>query len=785
MKKVLELKSEWLFCVTPLGSERMPDESDPRWSSVSVPHDWSIYGEFSPDNDPQPLENSVMDYHEGMIQIGRTGGLPFIGTGWYKRTIYASSEYSCFTLEFDGIMNHAEVYVNGQKAGERPFGYSSFCVDISKSVEPDSCNLIVVRVNSMPATSRWYPGAGIYRPARFVSAHKEHFEYCGIWAGSTLDRNTDTAVLSVSIDASGGDAVSTLYSPSGTEVAKFNGTKFSYTIDAPELWSLDSPKLYRLETELFADGKKRDAKTTRFGVRSVEFHSDNGFTLNGENIKIHGVCLHHDFGMLGTGYRKDVMRKRLLALKEVGCNAIRTTHNPPCPLTLDICDKIGMMVIDEAFDEWHTGKTKNGYATLFDEWADTDLRDMVRRDRNHPSIILYSVGNEIPDQIYPRGRDTCRRLVAICHKEDPYHEVTCGFNKPTAAVQNGLTEEVDVVGLNYTARFYEKYHSEHPDWKIVATETMSAVASRDEYFLPAVEEVPPVKHDNHQVNGFDLCAAACTTPQIVEFEAQKKCGFVAGQFVWSGYDYLGEGTPYREEWPSRSSYFGIFDLAGLKKNRYYAFKAEWTKDPVVHLFPHWNWENGQMVDVFCYSNLDDVEFGFNGKKLEPVERIGTRIYLGKIEFAEGSITAKGYTSAEGKRTLCAEDMVKTAYSPHRIKLNTWDKSIPADGESIAYIEADILDEFGTVCPHAGNRVVIEVEGCCTYVASDGGDATSLRKFNEPYCDAFHGKLVIAVQASTQKGTAKIRVKSDGLIGAETIINVDRLVDASGKRPEKH
>lgn len=770
MKKIEDLKKEWLFCNTPLGTEELPDESVSAWEKVTVPHDWSIYGEFSPDNDPQPLENSVMDYHEGMIQIGRTGGLPFIGTGWYKHYIYASSDYDRFYLEFDGIMNHAEVYVNGIKAASRPFGYSSFSVDISDAVKMDSENLVVVKVNSMPATSRWYPGAGIYRPARFVSAHKEHIAYCGVWTGTSYNPGDNFAELRISIDAKYGEAVSTVYSPEGEEIAKLEGKKLSYQIDSPVLWSIDSPKLYSLETVLYCGNEKRDIKITKFGFRNASFDAENGFSLNGEKLKLQGVCLHHDFGMLGTGYRKDVMRKRLMSLKEVGCNAIRTTHNPPCPLTLDICDEIGMMVIDEAFDEWHTCKTQNGYATLFDEWAETDLRDMVRRDRNHPSVILYSVGNEIPDQIYPRGRETCKRLVSICHTEDPDREVTCGFNKPTAAVKNGLTEEVDVVGLNYTANFYDKYHQEHPDWKIVATETMSAVASRDEFFLPAVDEVPPVKHDNHQVNGYDLCAAACTTPQIVEFEAQKKCDFVAGQFVWSGYDYLGEGTPYREEWPSRSSYFGIFDLAGLKKNRYYAFKAEWTKDPVVHLFPHWNWEKDQPVDVFCYSNLPEVEFEFNGKKLEQAERIGSRIYLGKIPFEEGTITAKGYAIISGKKILIAEDRVTTAYEPYKISLSVWDDTIPANGESIAYIEANIVDEYGTVCPHADNRVEIQVEGAGTYAASDGGDATCLRKFNEPYCDAFHGKLVIAVQSAEHPGKIKIRVSSGKLIGSEAVIS---------------
>ncbi len=772
MRETVELTNGWLFCETPLGTEQMPDEGDRRWNRVSVPHDWAIYGDFSPENDPQPLENSVLDYHEGMIQIGRTGGLPFIGTGWYKREIDIPEECEYVAVEFDGVMNHGEVYCNGIKVGERPFGYSSFSVDLSNVVKRGENNLLVIRVNSLPATSRWYPGAGLIRPVRLVMAPEAHITYCGVWAGVMLEDDLKTAKVHLKTSSTGGKTVSTVFDPYGKKISEVEGENSLIQIPNPELWSIDHPKLYSVMSEVISDGQVCDRVFIRFGIRYVRFDAERGFFLNGENLKIQGVCMHHDLGMLGAAYRGDVVRKRLLALKEMGCNALRTTHNPPCPQTLDICDEIGMLVLDEAFDEWHTCKTQNGYATLFDEWAEKDLRDMIRRDRNHPSVILYSIGNEIPDQIYVKGRETCRRLTAICHEEDPYREVTCGFNKPVAAVENGLTEEVDVVGLNYTAKMYGQYHKEHPHWRMLATETMSAVASRDEYFLPAEEEIPPIKHSNLQINGFDLSAVACAYTQDVEFQAQKNAPYVAGQFVWSGYDYLGEGTPYREEWPSRSSYFGIFDLAGMKKDRYYAFASEWSDKPVLHLFPHWNWKDGDQVDVFCYSNLETVKFWLNGRELPVMKRQGCRISLGRIPFEPGELTAIGYKEENGCLIPCKVDVRKTAGMPCALLLTADEPSYAAKRGSVVFADVTIVDENGVLCPNASDRVIIQVKGAGEYIASDAGDATCLRNFNKPYCDAFHGKLRIAVQTHSEKGQIVISVTSDHLKSAEVLVAVE-------------
>lgn len=760
MREIINLKKNWSFCRTNFGTKHMPEDG---WIRVTIPHDWAIYGGFSPENDPQPLENSVMDYHEGMIQIGRTGGLPFIGTGWYVTELEIPENHEKVFMEFDGIMNHGEVYVNGTKVAERPYGYSSFSTDITPFVEKGGIAQVVVKVNSMEKTSRWYPGAGLYRPVRLVLCEAEHFEYNGIWIRADYDLCRHKAEVQITCQMQGnGEVIHTICEPSGMSVKILEGQNASCTLDRPYLWDIENPQMYTLISEIVVDGEVRDCVCTRFGIRKVEFTNENGFFLNGKNIKIQGVCLHHDLGMLGAAYREDVWRKRLQALKEMGCNGLRTTHNPPCPKTLDICDELGILVLDEAFDEWHVTKVMNGYATEFDKWAERDLIDMLHRDRNHPCVILYSVGNEIPEQMTPDGKDTCKWLVELCHREDPTRLVTNGFNRPERAVENGMIDEVDVVGLNYCAARYDRYHKEFPKWKLLGTETMSAVASRGEYFLPVEIEMPPVKRENFHVNSYDYSAAACAYIQDVEFEAQDLAPYIAGQFVWTGYDYLGEPTPYREEWPSRSSYFGIFDLAGLKKDRYYAFAACWQKEPVLHLFPHWNWEEGQSVEVHCYTNLDKVRLYLNGKEIKSSIRKKHRIIFSDMIFEPGELHALGYRLENGKEILVMEDTVRTGGKPEKLLLKKDEVYLTAGSQKICYVEVNITDEQGVVCPHADDKVYIEVQGAGEYLASDAGDQTSLRRFNEPFCQAFHGKLVIAVKAKETPGDIVVKVWADDI-----------------------
>lgn len=769
MREVRELKENWQFCRTDYGTKELPKEG---WEIITVPHDWAIYGEFSPENDPQPLENSVLDYHEGMIQIGRTGGLPFIGTGWYRTELDIPENYDCFFLEFDGIMNHGEVWVNGKKAAERPYGYSSFSVDITPFIKKGKKAKIIVRVNSMEKTSRWYPGAGIYRPVRFVMCEKNHFEYNGIAVTADYNLEAKQAEITIQCQIQGsGEVRHVIFDPAGKSVVTLKEKNVKYSLENPYLWDIDSPYLYTLMSEIYTSGILTDRVYTRFGIRKVEFTSEQGFYLNGKNRKIQGVCMHHDLGMLGCAYREDVWRRRFEKLKEMGCNALRTTHNPPCPTTLDICDELGIMVLDEAFDEWHVAKTVNGYSKEFDKWAERDLTDMIRRDRNHPSVILYSIGNEIPEQTTPDGRDTCKWLAEICHKEDPNRLVTNGFNRPERALENGMIHEVDVIGLNYCAQRYKKYHEDFPSWKLLATETMSAVSSRGEYFLPAEIEMPVQKRKNLHVNSYDYSAAACAYISDIEFAAQKAAPYVAGQFVWTGYDYLGEPTPYREEWPSRSSYFGIFDLAGLKKDRYYGFAAQWQKKPVLHLFPHWNWKKDQAIDVHCFTNLDRVRLYLNGTEIKDQIRKDHRIIFKNVRFEEGELCARGYCLKNGREIFVMEDIVRTAGETAKLELDKDRNFLRAGSAEVCYVEVNLVDEHGTVCPNANDRVYIQVEGAGKYLASDAGDQTSLRRFNESYCEAFHGKLVLAVEAGKVPGDILVKVWTENIKPAYMNIKV--------------
>lgn len=773
MREVRKLEKGWKFCLTELGTEVMPDLEYVGWQDVLVPHDWAIYGEFSPQNDPQPLESSVLDFHENMIQIGRTGGLPIKGTGWYVLELFLPDTYCDYALEFDGIMNHGEVYINGEKAGYRPYGYSSFTVNMVPYMKKNEVNRVVVKVNSLDKTSRWYPGAGIFRPVRLVMNSESYVAYNGIWLRPEYCPESQTAELMIQCDLKGnGIAEHTIFLANGIAIAACSGIKTRAILESVQVWDVDSPVLYTLMTEVLFDNRVVDRVFTRFGVRKAVFDRETGFTLNGKPMKLNGVCLHHDSGMLGAAYNKDAVYRKLSTLKEMGCNALRTTHNPPCPETLDLCDQLGIMVLEEVFDVWHTPKALNDYANEFAEWAETDLTDMIRRDRNHPCIILYSIGNEIPDQMQPEGRNTCRWLTSICHREDDSRPVTCGFNRPKEAIENGLTEEVDIVGLNYSPTEYHNYHKMYPHWTLVATETCSSVSSRGEYYLPAKMEIPPVKHDNLQVNSYDYSAVACAYIADVEFDAQNEAPFIAGQFVWTGYDYLGEPTPYREEWPSRSSYFGILDLAGLKKDRYYAYAANWSEKPVLHLFPHWNWEPGQLVDVHCYTNLERISLYLNGREIRKQSRKNHRIVFEKIPFEPGRLRAVGYCTIDGKEQEICEDIIHTSGAPYAIMLNCDKREVLANGKALAFIEVSIVDEKGVLCPDANNCIYFSVEGEGAYVASDAGDATSTRVFSKPYCEAFHGKLVCAVQAKEQPGNILVHINAEGLKGNSLVIRVE-------------
>jgi len=603
----------WSFNKGEMGNEQLYSFDDEQWRILDLPHDWAIEGPFDRKNDT------------------RTGGLPIYGTAWYRKhfVIDAMHKGKSVTLEFDGVMNNAEVYLNGEKAGARPYGYIGFEVDLTPHIKFGEKNVIAVRVDPKELSARWYPGAGIYRNVRLEIKNPVHIAHWGTYI-TTPDVNKENARVEIEttienkrdlqgrftletviVDASGGKVAAI---ESGIEFSKDGDAVVdqTLTIKAPELWDMDNPCLYLAKSVLYRNASVIDTYETRFGIRTIEYSKDKGFLLNGNQVKFKGVCLHHDLGPLGSAVNYRATERQLEIMKSMGVNAIRTSHNPPSPEQLELCDKMGILVQVEAFDEWKIAKVENGYNKYWDQWHETDLRDMIRRDRNHPSVVMWSIGNEIREQGRKNGGETAARLTTICHEEDSTRPVTAGFNQYPACVNNGLAEAIDLVGFNYKPTQYDHVLEKHPDWLIYGSETSSCVSSRGIYHLP-LENYD--KHESLQVNSYDIISPPWAYPPDFETHAQETMNRSLGEFVWTGFDYLGEPTPYNGrdnetdgkwggDWPSRSSYFGIVDLCGFPKDRYYYYKSVWTKEPMVHILPHWNWEDSghKTIPVYCYTN---------------------------------------------------------------------------------------------------------------------------------------------------------------------------------------
>lgn len=752
---------------------------DSTWRDVTIPHDYAVEGPFSKDNDVQykkVIADGIMD---AILHVGRTSGLPIGESAWYRKHFSVSDKAKKVFLEFDGIMNNSSVYVNGDLVGSRHFGYTSFSYDVTDYVNKGEENVVAVRVAPQECASRWYPGAGIYRFVRLVEKNEVYIPYNGTYITSELEE--DSAVVHCEIKVCDSDFIdldkaeirenailqTIIFDQAGKEVAVISTDSLSSVnkqeirIETPRLWDIDAPNLYVAVTNIVVDGEVMDSYQTVFGIRTIEFDATKGFFLNGRHVKLKGVCMHHDLGALGTAVNVSAMRRQLEKLQTMGCNAIRTSHNPPAPEYLDLCDLMGFLVLDESFDEWRYPKVDNGYSNYFEEWAEKDLVDLIHRDRNHPCVIMWSIGNEILDQHHEDGAATAKWLNDICHREDRTRPTTAGFNNSDAAIKNGLCDEVDIVGFNYKPHLYEQYHKEHPEWIIYGSETESCVSSRGEYELNPKVAYPADLRDNCHIPSFDLEGPPWACSPDTEFEAQDQCAFSLGEFVWTGFDYLGEPTPYREEWPSRSSYFGILDLAGMEKDRYYSYQSKWADVDVLHLMPHWNWSDGDQVDVHCYSSFDRVELFLNGESLGIREKHDENAYTKhrlvweNVHYERGTLTAVAVDKPE---VTCE---VKTAKVAYAIRLSPEKKFSQGNSEDLCYIRCDIIDEDGTICPNASNRVDIKTSGSGQYVASDAGDQTSLRMFTETYCKAFHGSLMIIVKGD-DKGTINIQVNSEGL-----------------------
>lgn len=793
MREVKVLKYGWKFQRGDFPEATKENFDDSNWEDVRIPHDWAIKGPFGSDNDP--LDVNING--KKVKWTGTTGGLPHTGKAWYRLRFNLPSDIKTkrLHLEFDGIMSHSKIYVNGQFVGEWPYGYSSFAFDITDFVK-DGENILAVSVDNKPNASRWYPGAGIYRNVRLVILNPLHISHWGIFITTYLINEKEARIdIKTELENHTGKEKSVeietvIVSPDGKKVArtidrinleKKQTVHQEVFIPFPVLWDIKTPLLYTACSTIKEGDKILDYCETRFGIREITFDPQKGFFLNYKPLKFQGVCLHHDLGPLGAAINKTALKRQLLLLKEMGCNAIRTSHNPPAPELLQLTDEMGFLVIDEAFDEWKIPKCVNGYNTLFDKWAEKDLRAMIRRDRNHPSVIMWSIGNEIPEQEdTENGPKLARFLHNICKEEDPSRPTTSAFNIPEKAIKNGLANIVDIPGWNYQPHNYGKYHQLLPGKPMYGSETASCISSRDEYFFPVEEERfegNNYKRKNLQVNSYDLSCPFWATIPDIEFRAQDNHPFIMGEFVWTGFDYLGEPTPYLEEWPSRSSYFGIIDLCGIPKSRFYLYQSRWAPEKgTLYINPHWTHPGyeGKIIPVHCYTSWDTVELFVNGKsygirKKDPKNLLNRyRLVWSEVVYEPGELKAVAYDK-DGKAVK--ETIIRTAGNPAEIHLIPDRKEIKCDGEDMAFVYVEITDEKGVVCPHAKNKVSFEIEGPGEIVAVDNGDPTSTVPFYLKSREVFHGRCVVYIRSIEGKdGTIKLTAESDGLKKGEIIIS---------------
>ena len=779
------LDKDWKFSKGDVPNAADPAFADAKWQTVTVPHDWAIYGPFDDKNDLQEVKIEQNNEKTATQKAGRTGGLPFIGTGWYRRPLVVPQfgPGKRAVLLFDGAMSNAHVFVNGKEVGYWPYGYNSFSFDITVYLRADGNNTLAVRLQNQPESSRWYPGAGLYRNVHLVVTNDVHIPVWGTYLTTpeiTTERATvklktkveapTEALKSLRLVTEIREATGKVVAMVTTPLLPVDAPEFeqNLTVPAPQLWSPETPVLYTAASKLYAGDMLKDEYRTQFGIRSFKFEPGKGFSLNGKSRKFKGVCNHHDLGPLGTAVSTAALRRQLLMLKNMGCDAIRTSHNMPAPELVSLCDELGFMLMVEAFDEWKTPKVKNGYSQYFDEWAEKDLVNMVHRDRNHPSVIMWSIGNEVPDQGNPNASQMVRRLQDICHREDHTRLVTSGMNNFDDDFKNNFAQVLDIPGFNYKPRRYTEALGKLPQGFLLGSETASTVSSRGVYKFPAVK-AKEKKYPDNQSSSYDL--ESCDWSQVAdeEFVAQDDLPYVLGEFVWTGFDYLGEPTPYDEKWPSHSSYFGIIDLAGLPKDRYYLYRARWnTAQPTLHLLPHWTWpgRQGQTTPVFCYTSYPSAELFVNGKSQgrqtkHPSDQPQTRYRLmwKNVKYAPGTLKVVAY-DAQGK--AMATEQVKTAGKPHHIRLVADRNALASDGRDLAFVTARVEDAQGSLCPDATNELHFAVTGAGHFRAIANGDPTSLESFQQPQMHAFHGQLVAIVEAAETAGAVRLQATGKGL-----------------------
>jgi beta-galactosidase len=769
-------------------------DSSEIWEDVTIPHDWAIYGPFSRDNDLQTVAVVQNGEETATVKTGRTGGLPYVGVGWYRRTLDVTPGKKA-TLLFDGAMSEARVYVNGEEVIFWPYGYNSFHCDITPFLTADGKNNeIRVRLENRPQSSRWYPGAGLYRNVWLIETEKVHIPVWGTYITTELDPSLleasvnirteiegitteETVALITVIRDANGRFITSIESLTGAEQAAAEGgiavLNQKVTVDQPRLWFPETPELYTAYSRIYVqdkDGNRTlsDFHATTFGIRSIEVRPETGFYLNGVNRKFRGVCLHHDLGPLGAAVNTSALRHQLTMLKDMGCDAIRTTHNMPAPELIQLCDEMGFMVMIENFDEWDVAKCLNGYHRYFDEWAERDMVNMLRHYRNNPSVVMWSIGNEVPTQWTPGGYEVATFLQDICHREDPTRPVTCGMDQIDAILHNGFGAVLDVPGFNYRAHRYLEGYETMPQKVLLGSETSSTVSSRGVYKFP-VEKKYDALYDDHQSSSYDLEYCSWSNVPDDDLALAEDYPWTMGQFVWTGFDYLGEPSPYdTDAWPNHSSMFGIIDLASIPKDRYWLYRSVWNRDSAtLHILPHWNWEGreGEVTPVFVYTSYPRAELFLNGRSLGIREKCDStlqhrfRLMWNDVRYEPGELTVVAYDS-EGNKAM--QKSVRTASEPWAIELIPARESITADGKDLLYVTVRIVDRDGNLCPLDSRKVHFDVSGAGEFRAVANGDPTCLELFHEPEMSAFGGMLTVIVQSKEKAGRITLKASADGL-----------------------
>ncbi len=801
-------------------------KADEGWEEVSIPHDWAISGPFSVENDLQVVAVIQNGEKEASRKTGRSGGLPYMGKGCYRRTIDMEGPVSGRKiLLFDGAMSEAQIFVNGEKVFEWPYGYNSFSCDVTDALH-EGRNEIAVLLENRPFSSRWYPGAGLYRKVRLLEVPEVHVPVWGTFV-TTPHVEKDYASVRISIPLEGAaegeifEFRTRIEDNDGNVVAERADSRAichgdaavqNLTVENPVLWSPESPALYTAVTEISRNGEAVDVIHTRFGIRTVEYIADKGFFLNGKRRVIKGVCLHHDLGPLGAAVNRSAIRHQLGMLKDMGCDAIRTSHNMPAEELVELCDEMGFMLMPETFDEWDVAKCENGYHRFFGEWAEKDVVNMVRHFRNSPSVIMWSIGNEVPTQRTSDGYKVASWLQSICHREDPTRAVTCGMDQFDAVVNNGFAAQLDLPGFNYKTRRYTIAYGKLPQNIILGSETASTVSSRGVYHLPGEAgsdgNVPEnfdglagasKKHKDHQSSSYDTEYCYWSNIPDVDFAADEAYPWMAGQFVWTGFDYLGEPTPYdTDAWPNHSSMFGIIDLASIPKDRYYLYRSVWnTESPTLHVLPHWTWpgKEGRNIPVVVYTSYPAAELFINGvsqgvRKKEcgdcsswngvlPSDRElmdRYRLVWPGTVYSPGEVKVVAYDS-EGNPA--EEKVVRTAGKPYCLNVKNMTEAYEGDsgsccrnaGPQLVYLNVSVTDRESNPVPADSRLVNVKVSGNGTFKAIANGDPTCLEAFQEPKMHLFSGQLTVIVERGDEEGLPiTVEVSAKGLGKGRIIVD---------------